>query len=74
MADKRKVTLAYPWTDQDGREHNPDTVVSVDDVTGRDLIRAGLACPASDESVRAGAKDTTQPAPATATTSSEKGA
>lgn len=69
--DKRKVTLAYPWTDQDGREHSPDTVVSVDDLTARNLIRAGHARPVADESARAGSRDTTQP-PATATSTSKE--
>lgn len=49
-AAKRKVVLAYPWTEvrrgEDGRrieprEHKAGATVSVDDVTARALVRDG---------------------------------
>lgn len=37
------VVLAYPWTDADGKTHEPDSTVQVDRSTARDLIRDGRA-------------------------------
>ena len=38
-----KVTLAYPWTDEAGKAHKPDTTVDVPDATGAQLLREGRA-------------------------------
>jgi hypothetical protein len=42
-ADSTTVTLAYPWTDADGTDHKPGTVLTVSRDTARDLIRDGRA-------------------------------
>lgn len=44
---RRRITLAYPWTDADGKEHRPDETISVDEATARRLIGDGWARPAS---------------------------
>jgi hypothetical protein len=41
--DATTVTLAYPWTDADGVDHEPGTDVTVSRDTARDLIRDGRA-------------------------------
>jgi len=38
-----KVTLAYAYVDADGRNHNPDTTVNVDDAEAARLLYYGLA-------------------------------
>ena len=38
-----KVQLAYPYTDDDGKEHEPDDVIEVDDATGARLKSEGRA-------------------------------
>lgn len=43
-AKSRKVRLAYRWTNPEtGKTHEPKAEVTVDDLTARDLIRAGRA-------------------------------
>lgn len=38
-----KIQLAYPWTDDKGKTHAPDSVVTVPDDQGRRLIFEGTA-------------------------------
>ncbi len=38
-----KIQLAYPWTDDKGKTHAPDSVVTVSDDQGRRLIFEGVA-------------------------------
>lgn len=38
-----KVTLAYPWTDDQGKDHAPDTTVDVDTDVAHVLIQDGKA-------------------------------
>lgn len=38
-----KIALAYPWTDPDGAEHEPDEVLEVPLRLGKQLVRDGLA-------------------------------
>lgn len=38
-----KVDLAYPWTDDKRKTHQPDSTVEVPDVVGKQLIRDGRA-------------------------------
>lgn len=47
-SDSTIVELAYPWIDIDGREHAPDSTVTVPTSTARDLIRDGRARAAGD--------------------------
>lgn len=42
-----KVQLAYPWTDDKGKTHAPDSVVTVEDTVARRLIFEGTARPVS---------------------------
>lgn len=44
-----KVTLAYPWTDDEGAAHKPDSTVDVDDSTASNLIAKGWARPADNK-------------------------
>lgn len=44
-----KVTLAYPWSDDQGKTHKADTTVTVDDTVGRSLIHDGKARLADDK-------------------------
>lgn len=44
-----KVQLAYPWTDDKGKTHAPDSVVTVSDTEGRRLIFEGFARPVSTQ-------------------------
>jgi hypothetical protein len=44
-----KVTLAYPWTDEAGKNYKADSTVTVDDATGRSLIHDGKARPADEK-------------------------
>lgn len=37
------VELAYPWTDADGVEHDPDTALQIEQTVAQDLIRSGRA-------------------------------
>lgn len=55
-----KVTLARPYTDEAGKNHRPDTTVTVDDATGRDLILRGLARDAGTTDGAAAAADATK--------------
>lgn len=43
MSDKIKVTLAYPYTSEDGVEHRADSTVSLPRALGNELIYAGRA-------------------------------
>lgn len=43
MSDTIKVTLAYPYTDPDGKTHAADKTISVPRNVGNDLLYAGLA-------------------------------
>jgi hypothetical protein len=38
-----KVQLAYPWTDDKGKTHAPDSVVTIPDDQARRLIHEGFA-------------------------------
>jgi hypothetical protein len=38
-----KITLAYPYTGADGKNHRPDTTVDVDDAEAARLLHYGLA-------------------------------
>lgn len=38
-----KIVLAYPYTDAAGKDHKPDTTVSVDDAEASRLVAEGLA-------------------------------
>jgi hypothetical protein len=38
-----KVQLAYEYEDEDGKTHDPDAVVDVDDATGNRLLYEGRA-------------------------------
>ena len=40
---KVKVTLAYPYVDADGKNHAPDTTVSLDAAEANRLLHYGLA-------------------------------
>ena len=50
---KRSVTLAYPYTDADGKNHKADTTLSLERAEANRLLGAGLArepeASASDE-------------------------
>lgn len=46
---KSKVTLAYPYTDADGKNHNPDTTLSLPDGEAFELLASGRARAADDE-------------------------
>lgn len=39
----RKITLAYEYVDPDGKTHDPDTTLSVDDAEAVRLLHYGLA-------------------------------
>lgn len=41
-----KIELAYPWTDEKGKTHKPDSLVTVPDERGRQMIHDGAARPA----------------------------
>lgn len=43
MSDKTKVTLAYPYTDADGKDHKADSTVSLPHAEASDLIYFGRA-------------------------------
>ena len=43
-----KVTLAWPYTDADGKNHKPDTTVDLDVAEANRLLHAGLAREAAD--------------------------
>lgn len=43
-----RVTLAYPWTDQQGQSHNQEDTVDVDAATAVDLHNRGWARPADE--------------------------
>lgn len=38
-----RVTLAYPYTDKDGKSYEPDKSIDVSDEVGAQLLRDGLA-------------------------------
>lgn len=38
-----KLILAYPYTDADGKDHDPDSTIEVDDTVGKRLIVEGFA-------------------------------
>ena len=38
-----KITLAYPYTDADGKTHKPDTTLEVEDAEAARLLHYGLA-------------------------------
>ena len=38
-----KITLAYPWTDADGKTHKADATVDMPDAEAHDLIFFGRA-------------------------------
>ena len=38
-----KITLAYPYTGADGKNHRPDTTIDVDDAEAARLLYYGLA-------------------------------
>lgn len=38
-----KVTLAYPYTDADGKDHRPDTTLSLPEGEARRLLHFGRA-------------------------------
>lgn len=42
-AEKIRVTLAYPYTDDDGKMHKADSTVSLPREVGKNLIHAGRA-------------------------------
>ena len=42
-----KIELAYPWTDDKGKTHAPETTVTVSDALARRLIFEGFARPVS---------------------------
>lgn len=44
-----RVILAYPWTDEAGKEHEPDSTVVVKPDVGRRLIADGRARPHDSE-------------------------
>jgi len=44
-----RITLAREWTDPSGKSHNPDTTVTVSEVSGRELILLGTARAADTE-------------------------
>lgn len=44
-----KIELAYPWTDDKGKTHAPDSVVSVPEDLGRRLIFEGFARPVTPQ-------------------------
>lgn len=50
-----KVVLAYPYTDESGKDHKPDSTLSTDAETAALLIREGRArsVEADSEDVRA---------------------
>ena len=37
------VVLAYPWTDEEGVEHAPEEIVSIDPGKARSLVASGRA-------------------------------
>lgn len=41
-----KVTLAYPYEDADGKMHDPDSTVELEDPVAKGLLHDGLARPA----------------------------
>lgn len=43
MSDTIKVTLAYPYTDSDGKGHRADTTLSLPREDAKNLIHAGRA-------------------------------
>lgn len=44
-----KIQLAYPWTDDKGKTHAPDSVVTVPGDVARRLIFEGTARPVSTQ-------------------------
>lgn len=40
---KKSVTLAYPYTDADGKNHKADTTLSLETAEANRLLFAGLA-------------------------------
>lgn len=44
-----KVQLAYPYTDEKGKTHAPDSVVNVTDLEARRLIFEGFARPVTTQ-------------------------
>lgn len=43
MSDTIEVTLAYPYTDADGVEHDADSTITLPKHVGKDLIHFGRA-------------------------------
>lgn len=41
-----RVTLAYPFTDADGKTHDPDKTVDLDEGVAQTLVNDGKARPA----------------------------
>ena len=43
MSENLRVTLAYPYTDEDGKDHKADSTVSLPREAAKNLIHAGRA-------------------------------
>lgn len=54
----KRITLAYPFTDADGKNHKPDTTISLPKDTADQLVFDGLARAAdqADEADKKGSK------------------
>ena len=50
---KKSVTLAYPYTDADGKNHKADTTLSLDVAEAIRLLHEGLARVPDDKSASA---------------------
>lgn len=44
-----KIQLAYPWTDDKGKTHAPDSTVTVSDEAARSMIHDGVARPVTTQ-------------------------
>lgn len=58
MSETIKVTLAYPYTDAEGKAHKADATVTLPHEVGKNLIHAGRARRPDDKPV---AKSATPP-------------
>jgi hypothetical protein len=51
-----RITYSYPYTDENGSTHDPDTTEDVPDHVAVALIDAGRARPADEPNIKKGGK------------------
>jgi len=69
-----RVDLAYPYTDDKGKVHAPDSTVDLDEPLAKQMIRDGYARPSATKKAAAQAPKKTQPSKRTPSPVPDSGA